>query len=652
MQKPGKSVQLQELEKYSNIINSLPLKIYAKDTHGTFIHANDSYCRALGITRDELVGLDDYDIYPTDLADKYRSDDVRIMSSGKTEQIEERWQSLKGDDVWIQVIKAPLIGGDKTLVGTIGIFLNITERKIDELMVAEERNLLRTLIDNLPDYIYVKDADSRFIVANTSLAKLVGVETSDQLLGKTDHDFFSPDDADQFRENENQVISSGVAVVDVEESVTDSNGTEHYTKTTKVPLKGINDEIIGIIGIGRDFTEKRAAELARAKLEQQLHHAQKMETVGTLTAGISHDFNNMLSVINGYAEMMLLTSQENQKNTEMLGKILSAGRNAAKLVSQLLAFSRKQVAHSMVININQELRDMAEMLSHVCGEHIELEMRLAGELWAVRIDPAQLKQVVMNIVTNACDAMEGCGRIVIQTENVDDGQSLSRRSSGLPQGEWVELIITDTGPGISEEARNHLFEPFFTTKSQHEATGLGLATVFGIVKQNKGSVYADNCENAGAEFRIYLPKSNDPLSLTTTKNRDGCNTTLRINETILLVEHDPVVLTRAETILRNYGYTVYTAGNGAEALLLVEQYGKEIKLVLTDVTMPGMNGHILVREITRQWPGMKVICMSGYIDNAQGNCDGTIDESLAFVQIPFSEQELLRQVRSAIDGKD
>ncbi len=652
MQNPGKVVPLQESETFLALINSLPLKIFVKDSDGKFIHANESYCTSLGLKLEEIIGHDDYDIHPQDLAEKYRKDDCRIMAGGKTESIEEKWQTLEGDEHWVQVVKAPLRGADQQILGTIGVFFDITERKVSELKRAEERNLLRTLIDNLPDWIYVKDTESRFMVANEPVAKLLGLDNSDILLGKTDHDFFDKIEADKFRADEKQVISSGKAIINVEEPLTDSAGNVRYVKTTKVPLKSLNHEIIGIIGIGHDITEERAAGLAKSRLEQQLYQAQKMETIGTLTAGIAHDFNNLLSVINGYAELMSLTSQDNPKNQEIVAKILTAGRSAAKLVSQLLAFSRKQAAQSMVIDINHELNALSETIRGKVGEKIHVEMRLATELWAVRIDPAQFEQVVFNLVTNAREAMAEGGHLIIETANVAADESGHGRFQEIQPGEWVQLVVTDTGSGIMEEAKNHIFEPFFTTKSKQQGRGLGLATVFGIVKQNKGYVYATNHPGGGAEFTIYLPKTNDPISTTSSPSFDDSMESLNGVETILLVEDDPEVRSLTRTILMDYGYTVYSAGNGAEALFLVEQNGKDINLVLTDVVMPGMNGNILVREILRKWPEMKVIYMSGYTDNALSDHDGLLEDNIDFLQKPFTKLELVRLVRGVIDREE
>lgn len=650
MQNPGKVVQLQESEIYPSLINSLPLKIYAKDSDGKFIYANESYCQSLGLKLEEIIGRDDYDIHPKDLADKYRKDDFRIMSNGITESIDEKWQTLDSDERWMRVVKAPLVGSDKRVVGTVGVFWDITARKLNELKLAEERTLLRTLIDNLPDYVYVKDTESRFLVANEAVAKLMGLDSPDGLLGKTDHEFFAAVEADKFRADDKKVIDSGDSVIDVDEPVTDSEGNERYVKTTKVPLKNLADEIVGIVGISHDFTDERANELIKARLEQQLQHSQKMETIGMLTAGIAHDFNNLLSVINGYAELMSLSSQGDPKSSEIIGKIITAGRSAAKLISQLLAYSRRQVAHSMVIDINQELNGIAETLRRKAGDSVDVEMRLAPEIWAVRIDPAQLEQIMVNIVINAREAMVEGGRLVIETVNVTgDEFEGGAKPPGLSKGEWIQLRVSDTGPGIAEEAYDHIFEPFFTTKSQQQGTGLGLATVFGIVKQNKGNIYAQNVAGAGAEFTIYLPKTNDPLSLPFAKNINNGSENLNGNEVILLVEDDPVVQSLAKTILKQYGYTVYAAGNGAEALLIVEENGKNIDMVLTDVIMPGMNGNVLMGEIARKLPGIKVLYMSGYRGDALSDNTGMLGEGVDFIQKPFSKLELARQVRAVID---
>jgi PAS domain S-box-containing protein len=651
MRSSKKNIQLLDADIISSLVQSLPLHIYAKDKDGRFIYANKSYCDRLGVSLEELLGKDDYDIHPIQLAEKYNQDDLRVMSQGRKESLEELWQSLSHEERWVQVIKVPLRNeADDEVIGTIGIFWDITEKKQTEIFLAEERNLLRTLIDNLPNYIYVKDRKSRFLVANLALARLLGASSADRLLGKTDNEFFPSDQANKFLADELEVLNTGRSVIDTEERVTDFTGTDHWVRTSKMPLKSISGEITGIVGIGHDFTRQRYEEQEKENIKAQLHHAQRMETIGTLTAGIAHDFNNLLSVINGYTELMRLTIPADDKNYETLGKVLTAGRSAAKLVAQLLAFSRKQAAEAQVIFINRLLHSTQGLLKRVIGENVEIRLDLAAEIWPVRIDPAQVEQIIVNLATNARDAMVDGGSLIIRTENVVVDSKGCSRFPSLGPGEWVQFSVKDNGTGISSEIQDRLFEPFFTTKEKHRGTGLGLATVFGIVKQNKGNIFVESTLGQGSEFLVFLPKSEktpDELQVEEFALRKD----FRGSEEILVVEDDLSVQSLTKTMLVDQGYTVHTAANGAEALLAIERKGSNIKLLLTDVIMPGMTGNALARKFRRKWPEAKVLFMSGYTDDAIGKY-GILDSEVAFIQKPFSTVELARKVRTILDQRE
>lgn len=636
----------------TSLIESLPLHVFAKDRQGRFIHANRCYCEKIGVPLARLVGLDDFDVHPPELAEKYRLDDKRIMTVGRTEMIEESWEAQDGiQQRWVQTIKAPLRSHDTgEVVGTIGVFWDITEKKQSEITLAEERNLLRTLIDNLPDCIYVKDTESRFLVANIAVARLMGAGEPEQLLGRRDEDFYPSDQARGFRDDERQVMATGTPVIDKEEQVASGNGRQRWIQTTKVPLRNIRGDIAGIIGIGHDVTNQREAEQERRRLEHQLHHAQKMETIGTLTAGIAHDFNNLLSVINGYAELLQLTASPGSPQHENLGRVLGAGRSAAKLVGQLLAFSRKQVAQARVISFNVELEAIRPMLERMAGDKVSIELALARDLWPVRMDPAQLEQVVANLAANGCDAMPQGGKLVLTTENVTVDETMPLRHPSLGPGHWVMLSVRDTGEGILPEAKEHLFEPFFTTKPKDKGTGLGLATVFGIIKQNKGHVHGENCQGgSGAEFSLYLRRSEEPLASAELEGSGLVAADYRGSETILVVEDDPEVRNLVRTILADHGYSVRIAGNGAEAILALE--GKtDISLILTDVIMPGINGKMLADEVIRRKLAIKLLFMSGYAGDAISRY-GVLDDGVHFIQKPFSAGDLVQKVRRILDSE-
>ena len=278
----------------SSLIHSLPLNVFAKDREGRFIFANDFYCKSVGKTHEAVIGKDDFEIHPKDLAEKFRADDKRIMDLCQVESIEEAWQSIGGEYGYIQVIKSPLYDLRQEVIGIIGIFWDITDRKKTEIELAEERNLLRTLIDIVPGYIYVKDRESRFLLANKAVAHVMGAKAPEDVIGKTDFDFYSDSDAKNFHSDERQVFEEEKPLVDREESFYSHDGQPGWILTNKVPLRNIDGEVIGLVGMGLNITKRKEAEQEREKLKAQLLHAQKMETVGTLAGGLAHDLNNLL----------------------------------------------------------------------------------------------------------------------------------------------------------------------------------------------------------------------------------------------------------------------------------------------------------------------------------------------------------------------
>jgi PAS domain S-box-containing protein len=403
----------------------------------------------------------------------------------------------------------------------------------------------------------------------------------------------------------------------------------------------VADQLAGVLARVR-LEEKRR------QLEEQYYQAQKMEAVGRLTAGVAHDFNNLLTTINGFAALMQRELRPDDPQWEMADIILRSGQRAAGLVRQLLAFSRKQIIQPQVLNLNSILVELDKMLQRVIGEDIDLKIRLAPELWPVKVDPAQMEQVILNLVVNARDAMSTGGQLTIETANVviDDNYVADHLDTQL--GKYVLLAISDTGCGMSPEVKAHIFEPFFTTKERGHGTGLGLATVFGIIKQSGGNIWVYSEEGMGTTFKIYLPsvaekKSEPPVDPEVGVEMPGGS------ETILLVEDDAGVRALLRQVLSPLGYTLLEAGNGQEALRLLADYPDPIHLLLTDVVMPGISGKTLAEEASRTRPDLKMLFMSGYTDEAIVQ-HGVPDAEAAFLQKPFSLMALAAKIRSVLDN--
>ncbi len=394
-----------------------------------------------------------------------------------------------------------------------------------------------------------------------------------------------------------------------------------------------------VLGVGRDVTD-------RLRLEDQLRHAQKMEAVGRLAGGVAHDFNNVLSVILSYGELLLGALKPDDPMREDVEEIRKAGRRAADLTRQLLMFSRQQVLEPKVLDLNEVLAGMEKMVQRLLGEDVELVSLFDKNLGRVRADPGSIEQIIMNLLVNARDAMPTGGRLTIQTANVVLDDAYARAHIGAKPGPHVLLAVTDSGVGMDRATQARIFEPFFTTKERSKGTGLGLSTVFGIVEQSGGHVWVDSDVGKGASFRVYLPR----VSAEAGVERDSpAPATMRGTESILLVEDDDQVRTVARSILEKHGYTVTAARHAGEAILISEQRPGAIDLLLTDVVMPQMSGPRLAQRLAAARPEMKVLFMSGYTDDSIVR-HGVHDAKIAYLQKPITPDALTRKVREVLDG--
>ncbi len=518
----------------------------------------------------------------------------------------------------------------------------LTQRQRAEETLAQERNLLRTLIDHIPDYIYIKDTNSRFLLNNQAHARLMGYEKAEDIQGKTDFDTFPPEFAAKYYEDEQELIQLGQSLINQEETAIDPQGRELFVLTTKVPVRDSSGNIMGFVGISRDITERK-------HLEAKLLQAQKMEAIGQLTAGIAHDFNNMLTAINGFAELMQMSLSSGDPLRPMADKIFDAGQRAANLVRQLLTFSRKQIVAPKIIELNAIVTGMDKMLERIIGEHIQMSANLAPGLWFVTADPSQMEQIIVNLAVNARDAMPSGGKLIIETANVVLDRAFVAAHLEAQPGPYVLLTISDTGVGMSEDVKAHLFEPFFTTKEPGKGTGLGLATIYGIIKQCEGCILVSSVVGQGTSFKIYLPRAQPadlPLASSTIVATRPTG-----RETILLTEDAYEVRDLVRRVLEELGYTVLVAPDGLAAIDVVNNYRDPIHLLLTDMVMPGLGGKALAEQLVQTRPGLKVIFMSGYADETIAH-QGVLDSHVFLLQKPFSPLELAQKVREVLDGAE
>jgi two-component system cell cycle sensor histidine kinase/response regulator CckA len=396
------------------------------------------------------------------------------------------------------------------------------------------------------------------------------------------------------------------------------------------PLRGF--------GTAQDVTES-------TQLQEQLRQAQKMESVGRLAGGVAHDFNNLLTVINSYTELALGAVGHDDPLREDLEQIRAAGARAAELTRQLLAFSRRQVLQPVVLNLNALVTATEKMLRRLIGEDIDLALGLARELGSVKADPGQIEQVIMNLVVNARDAMPGGGKLTIETGEVDLDEAYASQHAGARPGPYVMLAVSDTGSGMDEATRARVFEPFFTTKEVGRGTGLGLSTVYGIVKQSGGYIWAYSEVGVGTSFKVYLPRIAESA-----RSPDAVppQAPTRRSETVLVVEDERALRRAAVRILSSAGYTVLDAADGAEALRILEGHAGPLHLLLTDVIMPGMNGQEVAERLTASHPGLRVLFSSGYADDAVLR-HGVLEPHVHFIAKPYAAQALIQKVREVLD---
>jgi two-component system, cell cycle sensor histidine kinase and response regulator CckA len=531
-----------------------------------------------------------------------------------------------------------------TLTLAIGAVLSALNIALSREIAARasldrERTLLRTLLDAMPDVVVTKDANGRFVNCNRATLAVVGLAREEQLAGKTVFDLYSREIAEPYHAGDLQVLA-GRTLLNQEEPGVDSKGLPLWYLTIKVPLRTATGEIVGLLAISRDVTERK-------KLEMQLQQAQKMEAFGQLAGGVAHDFNNLLTIITGYTELLLGGGVAADKQRPFIREIRSAAERAAALTRQLLAFSRKQILQPVHLNLNTLVANTEKMLRRLIGEDIDLATRLDPALGQVKADPGQIEQVIVNLVVNARDAMPTGGHLTIETRNVELDQDYVRSHPEARPGGQVLLAVADSGCGMDAATSVRIFEPFFTTKEVGKGTGLGLATVHGIVKQSNGSIEVYSELGHGSTFKVYLPRLAGPVAA---GNSDPAVSVMpRGTETILLTEDESGVRAFVRFALESLGYTVLEARHGEESLRICQQHTGLIHLLLTDVVMPKVSGRQLADLATGLHPNMKVLYMSGYTDDAVVR-HGVLQAGMAFLQKPVTLMLLARKVREVLDA--
>ena len=631
---------LRAKEDWERTFDAVPDLIAILDKDYRIVRVNKAMADRLGVTPAECIGLRCYQAVHGTSEPPLSCPHRLLIEDGNGHTADVHEERLCGDFL---VSVLPLFGSGGELLGSVHTCRDITEQKRAEntLRESEERfsrffraSPIGTSITSLSDGQIVDINDALLDSSGYTRVELVGQDTLKLKI------WANPEDRPKWQ----KTLEEQGRIKDFE--------TRFRKKSGEIRDVLVSAEVIEVAGqqfilsLVYDITERKRAEEQRKKLEEQLVQAQKMESVGRLAGGVAHDFNNMLGVIIGRAEMAMEQDAASDKLQHNLKEILKAGLRSADLTRQLLAFARKQTANPKILDLNDTIPGMLKMLKRLIGEDIDLFWAPELDLWKAKIDPSQVDQILANLVVNARDAISGVGAITMRTENVAIDDSNRAETPEFIPGEYVLLTVSDTGAGMSQEVRENIFEPFFTTKEVGKGTGLGLSTVYGVVKQNDGFISVASEPGKGATFKIYLPRFEaetvqGPSEEAARKRPTG-------TETILLVEDDEAILNLGKTILENLGYTVLAAPTPGHAIHLVEDHPGDIHLLITDVVMPEMNGRALAEKLRVFLPNLKCLYMSGYTADVIAH-RGILEEGVNFIQKPFGSDEFAARVRQVLD---
>jgi PAS domain S-box-containing protein len=632
----------EQSELLHRIVDNIPVMLVFLDEQGGIQWGNREWTRTLGYEVAEARTRDIFaELYP-DPRDRQRLRDSIGAPVGVWTDFRTRTRhGTTLETIWAN---APLTGG-----GWLAIGMDVTDRKRAEeryrsFIAQSSEGVSRLEIDppipvSLPeeeqiDRLY---AGARIAECNDAMARMYGYDEASELIGTKLADLHNVTDPT----NREQIRAFQRAGYRVSNSETREHDREGRARVFLNNVVGFIEDghLVRVWGTQRDVTEQR-------HLEEQFRQSQKMEAVGQLAGGIAHDFNNLLTAILGNTQLLLRELPPGDSKRGDVEEIRKASERAASLTRQLLAYSRRQMLQPEVLDLNVVVAEMDKMLRRLIGEHIALVAVLAPDLGRVRADPNQIEQVIVNLAVNARDAMPDGGKLTVETANVDLDEAFAQAHLGSVPGSYALLAVTDTGAGMDATVRAHLFEPFFTTKEVGKGTGLGLATVYGIVKQSGGYISVYSEPGHGSSFKIYLPRIATPAEAPAGPQKGG---PAPGSETVLVVEDEPAVLTLSRRALEAQGYVVLAASDPLAALRVVERHGGTIHLLLTDVVMPGLSGRELADRLTAQRPGIRVLFMSGYPGDAVVQ-HGTLPSGSAFLQKPFSPDGLARKVRDVLDA--
>ncbi|NLX23679.1 MAG: PAS domain S-box protein [Phycisphaerae bacterium] len=629
----------QSAEMYRALVEGLPDIVMRFDRDGRHLFVSDNIREVHACEAGQCVGMTHRELnMPAARCEFWEHAIGSVVASGEPFETEFSEDGTKG----LRIFNIRLVP-ERDAEGTVQSVLSVC-RDVSAHRLAEQQYqmLFSEMLDGFALYEVVCDeagepVDYRYLAVNPAFERLVGLK-EEAVVGRTAREVFSGGSHDQSLAFFAQVAKTG-------EPAFFQHWTEQGEKyfDTTVFRHGPNQ----LACIFADITGRKRAEAEKDKLQAQLQQAQKMESVGRLAGGVAHDFNNMLSVILGHAELALEQVDPSHPLHTDVVQIRQAAERSADLTRQLLAFARKQTVAPKVLDLNQTIEGMLKMLQRLIGEDIDLVWKPGVDLWPVKMDPSQVDQILANLCINSRDAIDGVGEIMIETENGTFGEEYCQVHAGFMSGQYVRIAVSDNGCGMDRETLAHIYEPFYTTKEVGRGTGLGLATIYGIVKQNNGFINTYSEPGQGTTIMLYLPAHEVPVAPTTEEDRGRVETPCM--ETILLVEDEPAILRMTETMLDGMGYKVLTADLPSRAIHLAQTYAGQIDLLVTDVVMPEMDGRELANRLLSISPKLKCLFTSGYTANVIAH-HGVLDEGVQFIQKPFSMKSLVAKVREVLDA--
>jgi two-component system, cell cycle sensor histidine kinase and response regulator CckA len=631
-------------DRFTVFMENLPAGAFMKDVPGQVVYANRYLCDLFGWGN--IIGRSTSELLPSEVAEKMAADDRAALAQGPI-TVTEQVRDVANRERIFQTSKFPIARqGRMPLLG--GISVDITELKLAEALLLQSKERLRLALKAANQGLYDLNMKTGEAEVSPEYATMIGYDPAE--FHETHAAWLErlhPEDREPVAAIYRDYIAGKITEYQVEfRQRTRSGDWKWILSLGKIVERDDRGEPSRMLGTHTDITERKRAEAEKDALQAQLQQAQKMESVGRLAGGVAHDFNNMLSAILGHAELAMMQCPPSEPLQDDLKAIQRAAQRSADLVRQLLAFARRQTVAPKILDLNDIVSGMLKMLLRLIGEDIDLVWMPGAGLWSIKIDPSQIDQLLANLCVNARDAIAGVGKVTIETENIAFDEAYCAVHPGFACGEYAMLAVSDDGCGMSREVLDHLFEPFFTTKEVGKGTGLGLATVYGIVKQNEGFINVYSEPDKGTTFRIYLPRFVgevvEPMAESTAEAPKGHG------ETVLVVEDEAVILNVGRVMLERLGYTVLTATTPGEALRQAIVHASAIKLLITDVVMPQMNGRELAKLIRGIKPGLKCLFTSGYTANVIAH-HGVLEEGVYFLQKPFSMKDLASMVREALE---